>query len=201
MRPLPILVGTLLMAVSPAFAAVPPDDGHWSLEPSRDGGGWTATSDNVAWSWRVTERGATEFGALSVGGHETIAALRLPYDLGMPEARGAKLAFAHPPEPVHLALWDNPTGRVTIGCVGAVPPDDSLGDDACSLTFPAGHALTLVNSREGHHELRVDMEDARGIVPCVRIAVDGDVAVNGLTLAFVGQLRLSVPPEPVTPAA
>lgn len=173
-----------LAAAAPALAGAPPDPIHWRVG---DGYATTTQKGGIELSWASSGRGFT-LGALEVGGHAILAGLYAPAELGAPVARGATLGWATPPDPVHLRIWDNAPALFELGCRAGNPPDPVIPDDACSVAFPEGHVVEVVRSNGKTHEVLVSTIEERGIVPCVRVLVDGPLVVDGLTLTFAGKL-------------
>lgn len=190
MRTILLIATALMLAATPALAEKTREEAtHWTL--GTDDLGSYAQGENVFVRYATTRAGDTlVLGGLSAAGHGVLDALYVPGAIGPPDARGAKLEFIGVDDPnLRLALFDNEAAVTDVAC-GAGGPE--LPPNPCVAVFEEGHALRIVQSNARSSVIEVTMEaDDGSIIPCVRVVVQGPVAIEGTSLSFSGDLHLN----------
>lgn len=179
-----------MVAAAPAVAVNPPEPVHWTLGTD-DLGDYAMTDDKVLRLGSARTESGLALLTFDARGHQILEGLVVPFSIGPPDARGAKLEFVGVEDPnIRLKFLDNDAAVTDVAC--ADPPEPVLPPNPCKAQFPAGHSIRVVQTNRQSSVLEVVMaNDAGAIIPCVRVVVHGAYAIEDSTLAFAGDMRLN----------
>lgn len=185
-----MIATVLTLAAAPALAANPPEPVHWTLGAD-DLGDYAAAEDQIIRFDSTRLRDGFVLSSAAARGHQILDGLYVPAEIGPPDAHGAKLEFVGVEDPnIRITLTDSSAGVTDVSC--ASPPEPVLPPDPCVAQFPAGHTIVPVSVKPHTSVFDVVMPgDDGGIIPCVRVVVQGPWAIEGESLSFAGDMHLN----------